>query len=173
MRIGGETNGTDAIQTIEKDAGGVTALLQRARKELARLVDLARVVCDDAVVKTFVGLALPLGKRAASPLDVGTRTIVMTVEKNDARPDADCALILSAEIVIESGEEKLLDSRLSVRFVVRLVRADRVGRHRIRHQMGSIRSRLSGKSRTQATLIRPQASGLRHQIRISMHVHAM
>jgi hypothetical protein len=46
---------------------------------------------------------------------------------------------------------------------MRLVRADRAGRHRIRHQMGSIRSRLSGKSRTQATLIRNQGSGIRHQ----------
>ena len=131
MRIGRETNGTNAIQTIEKDAGGVTALLQRAREELARLVDFASVVCDDAVVKTFLGLTLPLGKRAASPLDVGARTIVMTVEKNNARPDADRALILSAEIMIESGKEELLDSRLSVRFVMRLGLADRVGRQRI------------------------------------------
>src|SRR5262245_17142936 len=136
MRIGRETNGTNPIQTIEKDAGRVTALLQRAREELARLVDFARVVRDDAVVKTFVGLALSLSKRATSPLDVGARAIVMTVEKNNARPDADRALVLSAEIVIEPGEEQLLDTRLSVRLVMRLGRTDRVGRHRIRHQMG-------------------------------------
>jgi len=161
MRIGRETNGTYAIQTIEKDAGGVTALLQRAREELARFVDFASVVCDDAVVKTFVGLALSLGKRAASPLDVGARTIMMTVEKNNARPDADRALVLSAEIVIESGEEELLDSRLSVRFIMWLGRADRVGRHRIRHQMGIDPELIIGQKQDSGNI--NQESGIRNQ----------
>ena len=56
--------------------------------------------------------ALPLGDRATGTFDVGASAGVAAVEKEDARPNADCQLVLSVEIMVEAGEEKLLDSRV-------------------------------------------------------------
>src|SRR5688572_6133473 len=55
------------------------------------------------------------------------------VQKRDACPDTDRTLVLSGEIVIESREEKLVDSRLPFRIVSRLGGAERVCRERIGH----------------------------------------
>ena len=102
MRIGTRSDRPYPVQAVEKDTGGITPQFHGAREKVARLVDLTGVVRDDAVVKTFLGLTLPLREGATSPFDVGTGAIVMTVEENDTRPNADRALILSAEIMIES-----------------------------------------------------------------------
>ena len=56
--------------------------------------------------------ALPLGDRAARALDVGAGPRVAAIEEEDARPHADCQLVLSAEIMVEAGEQQLLDSRV-------------------------------------------------------------
>ena len=63
------------------------------------------------LVAYILALTLTLRDGAARALDVGAGPRMAAVEEQDARPDADCELVLSAEIMVESGEEKLLDSR--------------------------------------------------------------
>ena len=85
-----------------------------------------------AVVQQFLGLPLPLGQRAARPLDVRARAGMAAIEKQRARPDVDGVLVLRGEVVIETGEEQLFDFGVAIR-VRRGARASgcRVGAKRI------------------------------------------
>ena len=86
------------------------------------------------MVQQLIGLALPLGLRAASPVDVGACTRVPPVEKEHAGPDVDRLIELAAEIVVESCEQELLYARCTRAATQRICRAVSVGRERIRHQ---------------------------------------
>ena len=59
-------------------------------------------------------LALPLGLRAARPLDVGARAIVMPIEKQHARPEVDGLFVVAGEVLVEAGEQELLDPRVAI-----------------------------------------------------------
>src|SRR5260221_14402671 len=66
-------------------------------------------------MEQLFAFTVPLGDRAARPLDVGAGPRVAAVQEEDARPDADCELMLSAEIIVEARQEQLLDSRFTPR----------------------------------------------------------
>ena len=70
----------------------------------------------DAVLQQLFGLALPLGQRAARAFDVGAGTRVVAIEKQRARPDVDRLFVLAGEVVIEAGEQQLLDLGFAIRF---------------------------------------------------------
>jgi hypothetical protein len=71
----------------------------------------------DAAVQDLFTLALALCDRAPRAFHVGTRPRVSVIEEEDARPDADCALVLTGKVVIESGEEEMLDASLAIPFL--------------------------------------------------------
>jgi hypothetical protein len=73
-------------------------------------------------MQEFVTFPLALGDRRPRTLDVGAGAGVRAIEEEDARPDADRELVLSVEVVIETGEEELLDSRVGA-----VVIAKRIG----------------------------------------------
>lgn len=135
VQVGGSSRRTHPIQAMQEDDGGVAPLVHRPRQELAGFVDVPGVVGGDAVVEQFLRLALALGEGAAGPFDVRARPVVVPIEEHNARPHADRALILAGKIVIETREEELLDSRLTVPVVLRFDVADRIGRRGIRHQL--------------------------------------
>jgi hypothetical protein len=58
--------------------------------------------------------ALALGLRAACPFDVRARAIVMSIEKEDAGPEIDRFVVVVGEISIETGEQQLLDPRITI-----------------------------------------------------------
>ena len=66
-------------------------------------------------MQQLFGLALPLGQRAARALDVGAGAAVAAVEEDDARPDVDRLLVVAGEVVVEAGEQELLDVGVAVR----------------------------------------------------------
>ena len=70
----------------------------------------------DSVLQQFLGLALAFGEGAARPLDVRACPGVAAIEKQHARPDADGVVVLRGEVVIEPGEQQLLDLRVAIRF---------------------------------------------------------
>ena len=78
-------------------------------------------------------LALPLRLRATRPLDVGAGAAMPALQKRHARPDGDRLFVLSGEIMIESREEQLLDTRLSLG-ISRRAGAGWVDWQRLRHQ---------------------------------------
>jgi hypothetical protein len=45
---------------------------------------------------------------------------VVALEEHHSRPHVDGAFVLAGEIVVEPGEEKLLDARLAIRIVRKL-----------------------------------------------------
>ena len=63
----------------------------------------------------FLALTLALGHRAAGTFNIGTGATVCPLQKHDARPDVDRVLVLAREVLIETREQKLLDSGLTVR----------------------------------------------------------
>ncbi len=66
-------------------------------------------------MQQLFGLALALGLRAARPLDVGPRSGVGAIEKQDAGPDVDRELVTIREVMIETDEQQLLDFRIAIR----------------------------------------------------------
>ncbi len=71
-------------------------------------------VTGDAAVDQLFGFALPLGQGLPRTLDVGACPIVGAVEEHDARPDVDRLLVLGCEVVVEPGEQEVLDPRLAI-----------------------------------------------------------
>jgi len=66
-----------------------------------------------AVVQQGFGFTLPLGLRAAGTFDVGASACVTAVEEERAGPDVDRLVVVASKVVIESGEQQLLDLRLA------------------------------------------------------------
>ncbi len=119
----------ESIQAIENRERfvGRRALTDGGLQQTTRLARLAAIEGRDAVVQQFLGLALPFGERAASPFDVGAGTRMVAVEKQRARPDVDRLIVVAGEVVIEAGEQQLLDLGLTIRVRHGLVRARGVG----------------------------------------------
>ena len=105
----------------------------RRLQQPARLVAVAALERRDAGLQQLFGFALPLGQRAARPLDVRARPRVAAIEKQRARPDVDGLVVLGGEVVIEAGEQELLDLRVAIRIRRGVVRARAVGAKRIGH----------------------------------------
>ena len=126
------------MQTIQEDMGSVAPPLDRPAQKVAGLLDLAGVVRRDARVKELLRFALTLGERAARPLDVRASAIVIALQKNHARPDANGAFVLAGEIVIESREQQLFDAGLAVGVTRRKGRFGRLGiGHRVSKRLSA------------------------------------
>ena len=77
------------------------------------MLDVSAIERLQPFVDQRLGLALPLGLRAARALDVGASAIVMAVEEQDPRPEIDRRVELAGEVVIEAGDQQLLDARVA------------------------------------------------------------
>ena len=70
----------------------------------------------DAVVKQLLRPSLALGERAPRPFNVRAGTRMIAIEEERARPDVDSLIVLPREIVIQTGEEELLDFGVAISF---------------------------------------------------------
>ena len=68
----------------------------------------------DAGLEQLLRLTLALGERAARAIDVGASPRVAAIEEQRARPDVDGLFVLRGEVVIEAGEQQLLDLRIAI-----------------------------------------------------------
>ena len=91
------------------------AAVDRGLQQAPRLAAVAALERRDAALQQLLGLPLPLGQRAARPLDVRAGARVAAIEKQRARPDVDRVLVVRGEVVIEAGEQQLLDLRVAIR----------------------------------------------------------
>ena len=82
--------------------------------ELARRVDVSPIEGGLTAVKQLFRLSLPFSYGAARALDVRTGAGMSAIEKQHARPDMNRLLVTPAEIVIEAGQQKLLNFRVPV-----------------------------------------------------------
>ena len=127
--------GLQAIQAIEHRQRfiGRRTPAHRDVEQPPRFLSVTSLERGDTAMEQFLGLALQLGQRATSPLDVGTSPWVTTIEKERPRPDVDRLFVLGREIVIEAGQEELLDLRVPIQLPSSVVRVRRTGRQRIGH----------------------------------------
>ena len=65
-------------------------------------------------MQQLVGMSMAFGQSTARAFDVGTGPGMSTVEEQHARPDVHRLLVAPREIVIESREEELLDTRIAI-----------------------------------------------------------
>src|SRR5690242_14350135 len=116
-RFGGSGGRRKPVQAIEQRERLVRrrAALDSRRQQLPRANGVATLKRGRAGLQQLFTLALPLGDRTARPLDVGACTRVTAIQKQDARPNTDCQLVLSAEVVIEAREQQLFDARIAAR----------------------------------------------------------
>src|SRR5262249_38722594 len=128
----------EAIQTIEDPERlvwrGTPA--DRRFQPPSRFARFAAIERGYAVVQQFFRFTLSLGERASSAIDVRAGAGMIPVEEQRSRPDVDRLIVLSGEIVIEAGEEQLLDLRLTIRFRHGPMRARPVGPKRGGHSFG-------------------------------------
>jgi hypothetical protein len=62
-------------------------------------------------MKALFGLALTLSKCAAGALDIRAGTAVASLEKRHTRPHVDRLLVVAPEVVVETGQQQLFDTR--------------------------------------------------------------
>ncbi len=68
----------------------------------------------DSLVDEGLHFALPFGDEAARPIDIGLGAGVAAVEKRDAGPDVDRLIEAAGEILVEAGEQQLLDAAFAI-----------------------------------------------------------
>ena len=134
MNGGIEAAAFEPLHPVEQDQRFVARgpLLDCAGQQVAGALDVSGFVRIESAVQELLGLALPFAERAARPLDIGARTRVATVEKEDACPEVNRLLVAPREVLIEPGEQELLHAR-----IVRPIRRDRTrlgNLERIGHQ---------------------------------------
>src|SRR5207249_4259685 len=107
----------EPIQPIEdrQRLVGGGAAVEGGVKQPARLHAFAAAERLDAVLQQFFGFALSLGQGAAGALDVGAGAGMAAIEEEDARPDVDRVVVLRGEVMIEAGEQQLLDLGVTIR----------------------------------------------------------
>jgi hypothetical protein len=117
------------------DVVGVRTALDRRVQQASRFVTVATVQRGGALLQELFGLALALGERAACPVDVSTGPRVASIEEQRARPDVDRLLVAGGKVVIEAGEQQLLDFRVAITVRRVVDRACAVGAKRIGHRL--------------------------------------
>lgn len=88
------------------------ALVEGIAQERPSADDLATIERFEALVHERLRDSLLLGLSASGPIDIGARSIVGAIEKEHARPQVDGGIELTREIVIEPGDEQMLDAAL-------------------------------------------------------------
>ncbi len=86
--------------------------LERVVEQGAGARDIAAIKRRETFVHELFRCPLLLRLRAARTIDVGSRTIVRPIEKEDAGPQVDGGFEFTGEIVIEAGDQELFDSRI-------------------------------------------------------------
>ena len=89
-------------------------LIERVTQQRAGANDLTAIERFETFMNERFGNSLLLRLRAAGAIDVGPRAIMMSVEKQYARPEIDRGFELSGKIVIEAGHQQMLDPRVVV-----------------------------------------------------------
>ena len=88
-------------------------------------------------LKELFCLPLSFRERAPCPLDIRTRFPVGTIEKEHARPDVDGEIVTAGEIVIETGEQQLFDSGVTITIGVIGIRGP-IGAKRVGHAASEV-----------------------------------
>jgi hypothetical protein len=103
----------EASETLQEHEREIirTALFNRTCQQIARTLEIARLIRGDSLVQALLGFALTFGKRAAGALDVCASAAVATLEEGDARPHIDRLLVVATEVVVETGQQQLFDTR--------------------------------------------------------------
>ena len=99
------------LEAIEQRARvvGASAAVDRRLQQSPGFRALAAIERRHTVVQQLFGLPLTFRQRAARPFDVGTRTRMAAIEKQRPRPDVDRLVVVGRKVVIQAGEEQLLD----------------------------------------------------------------
>src|SRR5262249_7976490 len=125
----------EAIEKRQRLLRG-SAAVDRRPEQAPGLLAIAAIEGCHAGVQQLFGLTLPLGERAARPLDVRTRASVAPVEKQRSRPDVDGLLVVRGKIVVKAGQQQLFDLAVAISFRGLLKRPSAVGAKRIGHMLG-------------------------------------
>jgi hypothetical protein len=99
-----------ALQEYEREVVGAP-LFDCTRQQFTCPLQIACLIRSDPLVQTLFGFALPLGKRAARAFDVRTSAPMATLEKGHPRPDIDRLFVITTEVVVETGQQQLFDTR--------------------------------------------------------------
>ncbi len=116
LDLGAQLVGVAALRIgrLDRIERGQGVVQRSAGGQPARLSDLATAIRNRPAVQQLFGFTLPLGLRTASPLDVGARSRVRAIEKQDARPYIDRLIVLAGEVAIEPVEQQLFDSGVAI-----------------------------------------------------------
>ena len=104
------------METLEKQLRRVAmaASIDGARQQRPRRIEVAGMVGRDAFVYQRLDLALALGHQSAGAIDVGPSAAVAAIEERHTGPDVDRLLVAAGKILIEAGEEQLLDAAFAI-----------------------------------------------------------
>ena len=93
-------------EALEEDQGNLIrpALFNRTGQQIARALQIPRLVRSDTLMKTLFRFALTFGQRAPGALDVGTCPPVTPLEEGHSRPHVDRLLVVAAEVLIETRQ---------------------------------------------------------------------
>ena len=126
----------------------VPAPVHGFRQQRACRGKVTGVVRGHAFLHERLDLALPLGHEPPCAIDIGLGPAVAPIEERDPRPDVDRLLEASGEILIEAGEEQLLDAAFAIASL-RVV--GNVARRGWRHMARSIRHRWGNRRSGETT----------------------
>jgi hypothetical protein len=110
------------------------ALIERIAQQRPGVLHVAAMKGVEPLMDQRFGLALLLGLRAPGALDVGPGSVMMPVEEQDARPQIDGRFEVAGEVLIEAGDEQVLDARV-LGGRTRTARVRRLRRLRIGHNL--------------------------------------
>ena len=136
-RAWGRTPLFEPVEPIEHGQRfvGRRALRHRRLQQTTGLAGVAAIEGCYAVLQQLLRFPLPLGQCAACPFDVRPRPRMAPIEKQRACPDVDGLLVLCGEIVVQTGEQELLDLRIPIRFRRSVERMSWVVAKRVGHKM--------------------------------------
>jgi hypothetical protein len=104
----------EAIDAAEDTEGEVVgrAAIESVAQQQARPFDVSAVEGVEALMHERLVLALAFGLCASSAFDVRACAIVVPIEEQHAGPEVDGGFEPTGEVLIEPGDEELLDTRI-------------------------------------------------------------
>jgi hypothetical protein len=99
------------------------ALIERVAQQRASAAHLSTIECLEPLMDQRFGRALLLCLRAARAIDIGAGSIMIAIEEEHARPKVDGGFEFAREVVVETGDEQMLDARIVFGAVMRRGRA--------------------------------------------------
>ena len=95
-------------------------------QEVSRSLEVTRVIRRNPSMQEFLALALPLRQCTSGAIDIRASPAMLAFEEGDTRPYIDGLFVMTSEVLIEPGEQQLLDARLTIDRIS-LARRSRVG----------------------------------------------